>query len=66
MPIITIEALHPTQEQKERLIAETTRVASEILGVDQLFFYVLASANDVDNWGVAGAPCRNSSNLKIV
>ncbi|MDO5309331.1 MAG: tautomerase family protein [Planctomycetia bacterium] len=66
MSIITIEAVRPTQEQKERLIAETTRVASEILGVDQLFFYVLAGANDVDNWGVAGAPCRNFSRMKIV
>lgn len=54
MPMISIEAMHPTKEQKERLIAELTRVSSEILGVDQKFFYVLVKENDLDNWGVGG------------
>ena len=54
MPMISIEAVHPTKEQKEKLIAELTRVASEILQVDQKFFYVLVKENDLDNWGVGG------------
>lgn len=56
MPIISIEAAHPTKEQKEKLIAELTKSASEILGVDQKFFYVLIKENDLDNWGSGGRP----------
>ena len=56
MPFISIEAAHPTKEQKEKLIAELTRVASDILGVDQKFFYVLVKENDLDNWGTGGKP----------
>lgn len=54
MPIISIDAVHPTQEQKEKLIAGLTKTASEILGVDEKFFYVLVKENDLDNWGVGG------------
>ncbi len=54
MPLISVEAVHPTQEQKEKLIAELTKKASEILGVDEKFFYVLVKENDLDNWGVGG------------
>ena len=54
MPLISIDAVHPTKEQKERLIAELTKKASEILGVDEKFFYVLVKENDLDNWGVGG------------
>ena len=54
MPLISIEAVHPTKEQKERLIAELTKTAGEILGVDEKFFYVLVKENDLDNWGVGG------------
>ena len=54
MPLITIDAVHPTKEQKERLIAELTKTAGEILGVDEKFFYVLVKENDLDNWGVGG------------
>ena len=56
MPIISIDAVHPTKEQKERLIAELTKTASSILGVDEKFFYVLVKENDLDNWGVGGKP----------
>lgn len=54
MPIISIDAVHPTKEQKERLIAELTAAASKILNVDEKFFYVLVKENDLDNWGVGG------------
>ena len=54
MPLISIEAVHPTKEQKEKLIAELTKTASSILGVDEKFFYVLVKENDLDNWGVGG------------
>ena len=54
MPIISIDAVHPTKEQKEQLIAGLTKTASEILNVDEKFFYVLVKENDLDNWGVGG------------
>ncbi len=53
MPMINIEAVHPTKEQKERLVAELTEKASEILGVDKSFFYVIVKENDTDNWASA-------------
>ena len=56
MPIISIDAAHPTKEQKEKLIAGLTKTASEILGIDEKFFYVLVKENDLDNWGVGGKP----------
>ncbi len=56
MPLISVEAVHPTKEQKEKLIAELTKKASEILNVDEKFFYVLVKENDLDNWGVGGKP----------
>lgn len=54
MPLISVEAVHPTKEQKEQLIAELTKTAGKILGVDEKFFYVLIKENDLDNWGVGG------------
>lgn len=54
MPLISIDAVHPTREQKEKLVAELTKTASSILGVDEKFFYVLVKENDLDNWGVGG------------
>lgn len=44
MPYIQIETAIATKEQKEKLISEVTRVASEILGVDETSFYVLKSS----------------------
>ncbi len=41
MPYIQIETAHATKEQKEKVISELTRVASEILGVDKEFFISL-------------------------
>ena len=54
MPFISVEAVHPTHEQKGRLIAEIMRIASEILELPQSSFYVLVKENDSDNWGVGG------------
>ncbi|MBQ6976490.1 MAG: tautomerase family protein [Selenomonadaceae bacterium] len=54
MPLISIDAVHPTKEQKEKLVAELTKTASNILGVDEKFFYVLVKENDTDNWGIGG------------
>lgn len=54
MPIIQIEAGKVSVEQKEKLIASVTKVASETLGVDAAFFYVLIKENATDNWGVGG------------
>ena len=54
MPFIKLEAAKVSKEQKEKLIADLTRVASENLGVPEEFFYVLIKENDLDNWGVGG------------
>ena len=54
MPFIKIEAAKTTPEQKEKLIAGFTKVASETLGIDAAHFYVLIKENDTDNWGVGG------------
>ena len=54
MPFIQIDAVKPTQEQKEQLIAGFTKVASETLGIDPAHFYVLVKENSTDNWGVGG------------
>ena len=54
MPLISIDAVHPIKEQKEKLVAELTKTASNILGVDEKFFYVLVKENDMDNWGIGG------------
>ena len=54
MPIIKLEAAKVTTEQKEKLIADLTKVASKHLGVPEEFFYVLIKENELDNWGVGG------------
>lgn len=54
MPFIQIEAGKMNTEQKEKLMAGFTKVASETLGIDAAHFYVLVKENDADNWGVGG------------
>ena len=54
MPYIQIEAVKPAKEQKEKLISELTRAASEILGVDKEFFCCIVKENETDNWGIGG------------
>ena len=54
MPYIQVEAARLTKEQKERLVAEITRVSSEIMEMRKEAFYVLIKENDSDNWGIGG------------
>ena len=54
MPIIRLDAVHPTKEQKEKLIADLTRVAAQDLGVAPEYFYVVINEHDLDDWGVGG------------
>ena len=56
MPYIQLELGHVTHDQKEKLIAEVTRVSSEILNIDKNSFYVLIKENDAENWGIGGLP----------
>lgn len=54
MPFIKLEAGKIDKEQKEKLIREFTRVASETLGIPEDAFVVLIKENDMDNWGTGG------------
>ena len=56
MPFIGVKTIKTTKEQKEKLIADITRVASEDLGFPQEVFYVLVEENELENWGVGGRP----------
>lgn len=56
MPFIKVEATAMTKEQKEKLIADITRVASQDMGVDEKAFYVLIAEHAADNWGIGGKP----------
>lgn len=54
MPFIKLEAGKMNKEQKEKLISEFTRVASETLGIPGDAFVVLIKENEMDNWGTGG------------
>lgn len=54
MPFIKIEAAAVSKEQKEKLIREVTKSASQVLGIKEEAFYVLIKENNTDNWGVGG------------
>lgn len=54
MPIIAVKTAKHTKEQKAKLIADITRVASEDLGMPQEAFYVLVEENEPENWGIGG------------
>ncbi len=54
MPVITLEAGQMDKNQKESLIAELTRVASDILKISPDAFVVLLKENPLDNVGVGG------------
>ncbi|HZK54901.1 MAG TPA: 4-oxalocrotonate tautomerase DmpI [Desulfosporosinus sp.] len=54
MPFIKLEGGKIDKKQKEKLISEFTRVASETLGIPEDAFIVLIKENDFDNWGVGG------------
>lgn len=54
MPVITLEASKMAKEQKEALIREFTKTASEILHVQEQAFVVILKENDADNIGTGG------------
>ena len=54
MPFIKIEAAAVSKEQKEKLIREVTKSASQVLGIKEETFLVLIKENNTDNWGVGG------------
>lgn len=54
MPVITLEAGKMDKNQKEALIAEFTRVASDILKISPDAFIVYLKENQFDNIGVGG------------
>ncbi|MBB6400732.1 4-oxalocrotonate tautomerase [Methanococcus maripaludis] len=54
MPVITIEAGLVNKEQKEKLIKEFTKSASEIIGLPKEKFIVFIKENADENVGVGG------------
>jgi len=54
MPIITVEACKMDKDQKEALIKEFTKTASDILKIDQQAFVVILKENNADNIGTGG------------
>ena len=54
MPFIKIEAGKMSKEQKAKLQAGFTKLASETLGINESAFTVLIKENEMDNWGVGG------------
>jgi 4-oxalocrotonate tautomerase len=54
MPVIKFETGQVSKEQKEKLIAGFTDVASEATGIKREHFYVLIKENGLENWGVGG------------
>jgi 4-oxalocrotonate tautomerase len=54
MPVITLEAGKMDQNQKETLIEEFTRIASEILKISPDAFTIYLKENHFDNIGVGG------------
>lgn len=54
MPVITIEAVKLTKEQKRNLVKELTTSAANIINLPEQTFYVFVKENEKDNIGVAG------------
>lgn len=54
MPIITVEAGKMDKDQKEALIKEFTKTASDILKIDKQAFVVILKENNADNIGTGG------------
>jgi 4-oxalocrotonate tautomerase len=54
MPFIKIEAGKMSKEQKLKLQAGFTKLASETLGINESAFTVLIKENEQENWGVGG------------
>jgi 4-oxalocrotonate tautomerase len=56
MPYVNIKITREgaTAEQKARLIRETTRLLSDILGKNPQTTVVIIEEVDTDNWGIGG------------
>ena len=58
MPYISVEAGALREEQKEKLIAELTAVASRIMEVPETFFTVTIKELPETNYGIGGESLR--------
>jgi 4-oxalocrotonate tautomerase len=65
MPVITLEAGQMDKNQKDSLIAELTRVASDILKIPPDAFVVYLKENQYDNIGVGGEILRKGIKKQI-
>lgn len=54
MPVITIEGVKMTREQKQKIVKELTASSSAIMNVPEQAFVVLVKENETDNVGVGG------------
>ncbi|MEI2405718.1 MULTISPECIES: 4-oxalocrotonate tautomerase DmpI [Niallia] len=54
MPVITIEAVKLTKEQKRNLVKEMTTAAAKIINVPEQIVTVYVKENELDNIGVGG------------
>jgi 4-oxalocrotonate tautomerase len=54
MPVITIEAVKLTKEQKRNLVKELTTTAANIINVPEQIVTVYLKENELDNIGVGG------------
>lgn len=54
MPILTLETLDLTKDQKKQLVEELTETASRITGIPQEGYYVILKENSLDNVGSGG------------
>ncbi|MBF7018182.1 4-oxalocrotonate tautomerase DmpI [Staphylococcus durrellii] len=54
MPILKLETLDLTKDQKKQLVEELTETASRITGIPQEGYYVILKENNLDNVGSGG------------
>lgn len=54
MPVITIEAVKLTKEQKRNLVKEMTTAAAKIINVPEQIVTVYVKENELGNIGVGG------------
>jgi 4-oxalocrotonate tautomerase len=54
MPILKLETLDLTKDQKKQLVEELTETASRITGIPQEGYYVILKENHLDNVGSGG------------
>jgi len=56
MPVITLDAITFTKEQKQQLISELTSTAARITKIPESAFVVYLNEHDRENIGVGGNP----------